>query len=279
MESTNGSVSIEASISLPIYVIVLLTFIYLMHLFNTSDDISFASCNALLNNIEEEYVLTDDLEPLSIAGDLKLKSEIENDIKSLRIKDFDVSISSDDEFISLQCNYKYVMPFKLFDNGYLERTQSFKKRKFQKGMSLEDYNIVSKKIDAGYEVWELSNYERAQTISKLLGGTESFNGNGIDKIENGKAVAIVSLDFRKNSYIDTENITNKILDDLEKIINFRKGYVGDTYVTENSYTKKVLELAIPDVEISPELESEFIRIKQIASNAGVGFKITQIGGD
>lgn len=279
MESTNGSVSIEASISLPIYVIVLLTFIYLMHLFNTSDDISFASCNALLNNIEEEYVLTEDLEPLSIAGDLKLKSEIENDIKSLRIKDFDVSISFDDEFISLQCNYKYVMPFKLFDNGYLERSQSFKKRKFQKGMSLEDYNIVSRKIDAGFDVWELSNFERAQIISKLLGGTESFNGNGIDKIENGKAVAIVSLDFRKNSYIDTENITNKILDDLEKIINFRKGYVGDIYVTENSYTKKVLELAIPDVEISPELESEFIRIKQIASNAGVGFKITQIGGD
>lgn len=278
MESINGSVSIEASISLPIYVIVLMTFIYLMYLFNTSDDISFAACNALLNNIEEEYVLTDNLESLSFAGDLKLNSEIEKNINSQRIRDFNVWTSSDDEFINVKCNYKYIMPFKLFDNGLIERTQSYKKRKFQKGMSLEDYNIVSRKIDAGFDVWELSNFERAQTISKLLGGTETFNGNGIDKIENGKAVAIVSLDFRKNSYLDTENITNKILDDLEKIINFRKGYVGDTYVTETSYSKKVLELAIPDEEISPELESEFVRIKQIASNAGVGFKITQIGG-
>ncbi|MCQ2748529.1 MAG: hypothetical protein MJ246_00505 [Clostridia bacterium] len=89
----------------------------------------------------------------------------------------------------------------------------------------------------------------------------------------------MSLDFRKTSYENAQNVTNKVREDIEKLITFKKGYVGSEYVTENDYTKKVLELVIPDSEISPDLEKEFIRIKQIASNAGLGLKITQIGGE
>ena len=34
--------------------------------------------------------------------------------------------------------------------------------------------------------YEPGAYERATVISNLLGGTDTFNGNGIDKFENGK---------------------------------------------------------------------------------------------
>lgn len=280
MESTSGSVSIEASISLPIYVIILVTFIYLLYMFSSSDEVSYVTSNLLLENFNEEYMLAcGESEVLNLADSLMLINEITKSLKLQRVNSLDVSIKDDDEFILAKLNYNFIMPFKIFDNGIVQRTQIYKKRKFQKGMSLEDYNIVSKKIDAGFDVWSLTNYERAETISKLLGGTDSFNGNGIDKIENGKAVAIVSLDFRKTSYDNAQNVTNKVREDIEKLITFKKGYVGSEYVTENDYTKKVLELVIPDSEISPDLEKELIRIKQIASNAGLGLKITQIGGE
>ncbi|MCQ2748528.1 MAG: hypothetical protein MJ246_00500 [Clostridia bacterium] len=153
MESTSGSVSIEASISLPIYVIILVTFIYLLYMFSSSDEVSYVTSNLLLDNFNEEYMLAcGESEVLNLADSLMLKNEITKSLKLQRVNSLDVSIKDDDEFILAELNYNFIMPFKIFDDGIVQRTQIYKKRKFQKGMSLEDYNIVSKKIDAGFDV-------------------------------------------------------------------------------------------------------------------------------
>lgn len=282
MESTSGSVSIEASISLPIYIIVLMIFIYLLYMFQISDEISSLVSNSLLNSFESEYLTSKgDNVLLSLGENLLLKNKIEEEEKTFekRINNFNACVESDDEFVNISCSYNFIMPFKLFDSGLISRKQIYSKRMFQGGMSLEDYKIVSKKIDAGFDVWSLENYERAKVISNLLGGTDSFNGNGIDKIENGRAVAIVSLDFRKSSYQEVEKVTDRVRDEIDKLVLFKNGYVAGEFVTENTYTKKVLELVIPDSDISPELEKEFLRIKNEANNKGVSLKITQIGGE
>ncbi len=100
----------------------------------------------------------------------------------------------------------------------------------------------------GKSVWNLNRFARGRRIENMLGANKNWARNFpvIDKIEDGAAVSIKSIDLDAKSYKKGNNLFNKIRRDIDKLDNFggRTEWAGDVVEEVVDYTSKTLEIAV-----------------------------------
>lgn len=97
-------------------------------------------------------------------------------------------------------------------------------------------------------VWNLGRFARGRAIERTLGANQQWAKNfpGIDKIEDGAAVSIKSLDLTAKSYQKGNNLFNTLKGYVNKLDDFggRTRWGGTTVEEGVDYTSKTLELAV-----------------------------------
>ena len=97
----------------------------------------------------------------------------------------------------------------------------------------------------GESVWALNAIERGRRIETMLGENLGWNFPIIDKIKDGVATSIKSLDLGASSYQKGNNVFNTLKGYINKLADFTSAEVGGVKVTQGeTYTSKVLELAV-----------------------------------
>lgn len=100
-------------------------------------------------------------------------------------------------------------------------------------------------IGKGRSVWAANALERGRRIEKTLGENLGWNFPTLDKVSNGVATSIKSLDLGAASYQKGNSVLNTLKGYINKLDNFTSGTWGGQTVTEGvSYTSKSLELAV-----------------------------------
>ena len=99
----------------------------------------------------------------------------------------------------------------------------------------------------GSSVWDMGKFARGRTIENMLGANQSWAKNfpTIDKIENGVATSIKSMDLNAKSYQKGNSVFNTLKGYVDKLDNFTsQSWAGVDVVQGESYTSKTLELAV-----------------------------------
>ncbi|WP_394344694.1 endonuclease toxin domain-containing protein [Flavobacterium restrictum] len=102
-------------------------------------------------------------------------------------------------------------------------------------------------LRAGESVWSLNALQRGRAIENMLGADASWARNfpTIDKIENGVATSIKSMDLTATSYQKGNSVLNTLKGYVDSLSSFSSKTWGGTAVTQGeSYTSKALELAV-----------------------------------
>lgn len=248
----DGVLSVEASLVLPIYILFLLTFAFLI--------------NAAVYNNENLFVITKDL--------LDKNENINYTKIKQRIKNYNKYIDKDENNIRINYSYIYSSPLIYIDDIKINKTISSKR--MNNGLSILDYGLVSEYIKNDYDVWLLSNIKRGKDINELLDGDSAFDGSNIDRIYNGYLVSIVSLDFRKKSYDNEFAIINKLKNDVDRLNNFLEGYVNKTYISKDDYNAKMLNIVIPTKDFDSNVQRQLSIVKNYCNNKKIQFKITVV---
>ncbi|WP_239106913.1 RHS repeat-associated core domain-containing protein, partial [Flavobacterium macrobrachii] len=129
---------------------------------------------------------------------------------------------------------------------------------------------VAKGISAlskGESVWSLNSLQRGRMIEELLGANSSWARNfpTIDKIENGVATSIKSMDLTASSYQKGNSVFNTLKGYIDDLASFTNTTWGNTTVTQGKdYTSKALELA---VQTGKGSESQWSQIQQAINYA------------
>lgn len=117
-------------------------------------------------------------------------------------------------------------------------------------------------LRAGESVWSLNALQRGRAIENMLGADASWARNfpTIDKIENGVATSIKSMDLTASSYQKGNSVLNTLKGYVDSLSSFSSKTWGGTRVIEGqSYTSKALELA---VQTGKGSESQWSQINQ-----------------
>lgn len=245
-----GIISIECSLVLPIYVLLLLVFIYLMNYMTINDSIMR---DITLELLSKENVKTN---IYYRAIELDIDKYTQNDMNVYNIK------------------YDYKMPLSFIDDIYVDKNVYSKI--YKDGYSILDYGLSSEYIVTDYDIWALNNIARGKNVNEILGGFDSFDGSTIDKLYNGYLISLVSLDFRKESYKDDSSIFNKLKNDINILNDFKEGKVSNNYISNEDYKGKILNLIIPSDGYDNNVEKQLILSKNYAKNKNIQFKITII---
>jgi RHS repeat-associated protein len=100
-------------------------------------------------------------------------------------------------------------------------------------------------LGKGESVWMANALERGRRIEKTLGENLGWNFPTIDKVKDGVATSIKSLDLTAGTYQKGNNVLNTLKGYINKLDNFTSATWGGQTVTEGvSYTSKSLELAV-----------------------------------
>jgi hypothetical protein len=122
--------------------------------------------------------------------------------------------------------------------------------------------VFGKLIQGGESVWNLSGLQRGRAIENMLGAdlTWAKNFPTIDKIENGVATSIKSMDLTAKSYQKGNTVLNTIKGYVDSLSSFSsKSWGGTTVRAGKEYTSKALELA---VQTGKGSESQWNQINQ-----------------
>ena len=298
-DNEEGSVSIEGAIAIPILLLVILTFSYILFFIAIIDTTCMINDNILINNQIDEYdkenkLLDEKYEQqlsrhnrlVSYIDNNKLEKKLEenivkalNNIEKNKIDSIDIKVDYENDELTENIIFIFKYPLNIFNHNKLNKyTKDRYIRCLGKGDSIKDYTIVSSVISAKKDIWSLRNLDRAKEIVNILGGNINFDGTSIDKIENKKLISIVSLDFRKSSYQEEGKISNKLRIDADKLINFKEGIINGDEIDINRYNEKMLHVVIPDDTINKNVEIELMRIRTYCDNNGIQFKVTALKG-
>ncbi|WP_236025495.1 DUF6443 domain-containing protein [Flavobacterium geliluteum] len=97
----------------------------------------------------------------------------------------------------------------------------------------------------GESVWMANAFERGRRIETMLGENLGWNFPTIDKIKDGVATSIKSLDLTAGSYQKGNSVYNTLKGYINKLADFTSAEVGGVKVVQGeTYTSKVLELAV-----------------------------------
>lgn len=267
IKNNEGNLSIEGALVFPIFVLVLLTFNYVMYYISLSDNISKEiTFNIIENNSSsyKEYIY-------NLPYTFK-KLEHKNYKRLSNIED-DYQIIGDR--LNYNIKYKYDIPLNFIDDYYNEK--KIETKLFTHGLSLLDYGINTEYIKSDFDIWSMSNINRAKSISDLTDAFSEFDGSHIDNIYNDQIVSMVSLDFRKDTYSNNHKlIVSKLKNDINELYNFKSGTVNGKNITEDSYKGKIFNLILPTNDYDSLIEKDLMIVKNYAHNKGIQFKVTII---
>ncbi|MCQ2910558.1 MAG: hypothetical protein MJ244_00060 [Clostridia bacterium] len=267
IKNNEGNLSIEGALVFPVFALVLLTFNYVMYYISLSDNISKEiAFNIIENNSSsyKEYIY-------NLPYTFK-KLEHKN-YKRLSNMEDDYQISGDK--LNYNINYKYDIPLNFIDDYYNEK--KIETKLFTHGLSLLDYGINTEYIKNDFDIWSMSNINRAKSISDLTDAFSEFDGSHIDNIYNDQIVSMVSLDFRKDTYSNNHKlIVSKLKNDINELYNFKSGTVNGKNINEDSYKGKIFNLILPTNDYDSLIEKDLMIVKNYAHNKGIQFKVTII---
>ncbi|MEM9686477.1 MAG: DUF6443 domain-containing protein [Bacteroidota bacterium] len=107
---------------------------------------------------------------------------------------------------------------------------------------------IYKAFRGAKSVWNLNKFQRGRVIEQMLGSGKSglaSNFPVIDKIEDGVAVSIKSMDLTAKSYQSGNRVFNTLKGYIDKLDGFTNAKWGGVNIQEGkSYTSKALELAV-----------------------------------
>ncbi|MFI8577835.1 VWA domain-containing protein [Rossellomorea aquimaris] len=118
-----------------------------------------------------------------------------------------------------------------------------------------------------YDVWSLASLTRGKEIDEFLGNNLGITFPVVDKLDNRILTSIKSLDPRSATYTDSpKRMYDRIVEDLKKLDQFTEASKNVTLydgtktfssVTTRSYDKKVLQVVLPDHELT-DAQAEYI---------------------
>ncbi len=124
-------------------------------------------------------------------------------------------------------------------------------------------NLFSK----GESVWKMNPLLRGRQIEQMLGANTSWASNfpTIDKIVDGVATSIKSMDLTASSYQKGNTVLNTLKGYIDDLAKFKDANWSGTRVIEGkTYTSKALELA---VQTGKGTESQWSQISQAINYA------------
>jgi RHS repeat-associated protein len=128
---------------------------------------------------------------------------------------------------------------------------------------------------AAAPVWKLGNCARGAIIEKMLGANLPRNFPVIDKLVNGVATSIKSLDLTAKSYQNIKTLTSKIDGYVDKLASFKGASGGGGTVTAAEISSKELQLAVPPGATAAQ-EAAIKAATERAQKAGVTVTVTVI---
>ncbi|WP_347053585.1 DUF6443 domain-containing protein [Flavobacterium olei] len=109
------------------------------------------------------------------------------------------------------------------------------------GKVFQGFGALSK----GRNVWMANAFERGRRIETMLGENLGWNFPTIDKIKDGVATSIKSMDLTAGTYQKGNSVLNTLKGYINKLDDFTSATWGGQTVTEGvTYTSKSLELAV-----------------------------------
>lgn len=94
-------------------------------------------------------------------------------------------------------------------------------------------------------VWGFNRTQRGRIIERMLGGNLPKGFPVIDKLENGVATSIKSIDVTLDSYTKKRGLFNTLNKYINDLANFERGARSGVVVEEGEhFTEKILEVAI-----------------------------------
>ena len=135
--------------------------------------------------------------------------------------------------------------------------------------------LVDEIVEAGYDVWALPVLQRAKAIKALLGGNIDEKFPIVDKKLEDTIISIRTHDTRLKSN-HGEGFMLQLREDLRRIADFTEGSYRGTSITRFEYTKKELNLAVPDVELTEIQIKGLYEIIERAAEKSVRIKLTVV---
>jgi RHS repeat-associated protein len=123
--------------------------------------------------------------------------------------------------------------------------------------------------------WKIASItERGLAIEKYLGGNLPKNFPVIDKLLNGTATSIKSIDLTAKSYKQGNGLFNTLTGYINKLDNFSIGRQGDYVVKEGvDFTRKTLEIAIEPGKATLSKWEQIGNAMKYAKGKGIDFKL------
>lgn len=123
-------------------------------------------------------------------------------------------------------------------------------------------------------VWGFNSTMRGRIIEGMLGGNLPKNFPVIDKLENGVATSIKSIDLTADTYNKGNGLLNTLNGYINKLANFTQGKIGNFTVQEGEdFTKKAIEVAIQPGKASLTQWEQVGKAMQTAKDQGIDFQI------
>lgn len=123
-------------------------------------------------------------------------------------------------------------------------------------------------------LWSMNALQRGLEIERRLGGNLPINFPTIDKLENGVATSIKSIDVTLGSYNKGNGLLNTLNGYINKLSNFSVGSGSGLTVREGvNFTSKSLEVAIQPGKASLAQWEQISQAMKNAKDAGIDFKL------
>jgi RHS repeat-associated protein len=123
-------------------------------------------------------------------------------------------------------------------------------------------------------VWTKNALERGLEIEKMLGGNLPDNFPVIDKLKDGVATSIKSIDVTLDSYTKGNGLLNTLNGYINKLDNFSTGSLSGVTVTEGvNFTTKSLEVAIQPGKATLSQWEQIGKAMEIAKGKDIEFKL------
>ncbi|HAN10654.1 MAG TPA: hypothetical protein DCP90_08605 [Clostridiales bacterium] len=193
--------------------------------------------------------------------------------KGIENLDFSNSILSKDElYINITYEIKNVIPIDFI--GSIKVSEGLCVKTFADGQSLYALSNNIERVQIDFDVWELSNFQRGKKIAEILGNNLGNMYYGIDRLENKTLESIVSVDTRKKTYLNEENLYDRVKEKIDEIYIFEEGSKNGIVVKKSDYNKKVMNLVLPSENMTQSQQSQLEKVRRYAKNKNIIFKIT-----
>jgi filamentous hemagglutinin len=129
-------------------------------------------------------------------------------------------------------------------------------------------------------VWRLDPFSRGRDIEQVLGRSPNLAQNFpvIDRFENGVATSIKSIDLGASSYQNTAVLGRAVQRYINTLANWQgqRTLWGGVTIRQNQITSRVVELAIPGSNGTPEQLDVLTQMQNYATSVGIRLDIIRV---